>query len=492
MNGFKIWLLLVVSAQVLATRVAIAQVERGTERDYGWSVNSVDGVLEYIVQINPEKLAAMQMKSKMFPNGQETISDMPRELIGRASRVVIRIGNEILPRTPSIEELDRTSRITDPLNPTSTAMLPPGRMQDVESGVYNIQQQNAPPSLPALPSTLDSALSSRGGNLIDEASRAAGGLIDNVNALRNNATESLSDAIPAFPDNSALAQNMQQPAASDFLNSTRGGNTGAPSKFNSLPSNNPAAPSTNTAQGNPPFTNPNLTNPNLTNTNPAIPNRNVSNLGNSGAGGTTAQPGYPDPRLTPPSLSNQSTLTQQQTPAAGFGTSPGLVGRQNNTWNNSANNSAAPNYTAAPDPYANAQNVQSNYSGAPNNPFGTAPQTNPAFTNSQLNNSLSNPNYDRMAMNNTPPPSTQVSNPNLNNQTSLGRGTSLPAGSSPPSILTGSTTSPELAQSTKIDGVLQVLFLLSLVVNFYLGILIRKLLIRYRSLLTNVRQSAYA
>ncbi len=46
--------------------------------------------------------------------------------------------------------------------------------------------------------------------------------------------------------------------------------------------------------------------------------------------------------------------------------------------------------------------------------------------------------------------------------------------------------------ATNVDGILQVLFLLSLVVNFYLGILIRKLLIRYRSLLTNVRsQTAY-
>ena len=46
--------------------------------------------------------------------------------------------------------------------------------------------------------------------------------------------------------------------------------------------------------------------------------------------------------------------------------------------------------------------------------------------------------------------------------------------------------------ASNVDGILQVLFLLSLVVNFYLGILIRKLLIRYRSLLTNVRsQTAY-
>ncbi len=53
------------------------------------------------------------------------------------------------------------------------------------------------------------------------------------------------------------------------------------------------------------------------------------------------------------------------------------------------------------------------------------------------------------------------------------------------------TLEPSLDQPKSIDGILQVLFLLSLVVNFYLGILIRKLLMRYRSLLTNVRQAAY-
>ena len=202
MNGFKIWLLLVASAQVLVTRVATAQVVPGKERDFGWSINQNDGVLEYIIQIKPEEILAMQQRSVKFPNGQEDASDMPRELVGRVTRVVIRIGNEILPRTPSIEELDRMPRVTDPLNPTSTAMLPPGRMQDVESGVYNIQQRDAAPSLPDPPSTLNSNLSSRGGNLIDEASKAAGGLLDNVNALsattptNRSAVRSLRSLIP--------------------------------------------------------------------------------------------------------------------------------------------------------------------------------------------------------------------------------------------------------------------------------------------------------
>ena len=281
-----------------------------------------------------------------------------------------------------------------------------------------------------------------------------------------------------------------------FLNSTRGGNSATGSKYNSLPpSNVPALPPVNSPATTPSLNpntpnanslNPNAGNPNLTNNN-TVPNRNLGNAG-AATGGTNSFPGFPDSRLNPPSLGSQSTVPQQQTPAAGFGTSP-LAGR-NNTWGNS--NSAAPNYTSSPDPYASSPSNQLNYNNAAGAPFGNPPQTNPNtnpnYGNQQLNNQLGNPNYDRLAMNNNPPPINSASNTqSLNNQSQTGR--NLPAGSSPPTNLTNFNS--DTVPSTKIDGVVQVLFLLSLVVNFYLGILIRKLLIRYRSLLTNVRQAAY-
>lgn len=501
MNGFKklLLLLLVAFTQIASPQSTWAQADLRNERDYGWEINPTDGVLEYIVQISPEKLAQMQLKSVQYPRGQENPSDMPRELVGRASRVVVRIGNEILPRVPSLEQLDRQPRITDPLSAGSTAMLPPGRMQDVESGVYNIQQRDTPPTLPALPNGLDSNLSSRGGNLIDEASKAAGSMLDSVNALRNDNSNSLSDALPAFPDPSALAQNFNnaQSGASDFLNSTRGA-AGSGTKFNNTAPPVGQAPgtaggtlgsatggtSTSTGSGlSTPFPPANTnTNP-LNNTNPA---RNPGSFGsgtNSATNTPSTMPSYPDPRLNQPTLGTPSTLPQQQTPSQGFGTSPGLANRPN-AWNTSPTAPQTnPNYSQAQDPYASST-FQQNYTNAPapNNQFG-APQNNQLSNPPYVapNTSLTNPDYDRMAMGNT----------NLSQQTNQGR---APQGQT---SLTGQQTSLQTMPNTlvdptsKMDGVLQVLFLLSLVVNFYLGILIRKLLMRYRSLLTNVRQAAY-
>ncbi len=53
----------------------------------------------------------------------------------------------------------------------------------------------------------------------------------------------------------------------------------------------------------------------------------------------------------------------------------------------------------------------------------------------------------------------------------------------------GSGSSSSTAR-TRTQNFLQVFFLLSLVVNFYLGMLIRKLLSRYRALLSSVRSQA--
>jgi hypothetical protein len=477
MNGFKILLLLVASTQVASTQVAWAQAEVGKERDYGWAINQADGVLEYIVQINPEKLLAMQQRSVKFPSGQETVSNMPRELVGRASRVVVRIGNEILPRVPSLEQLEREPRITDPLSAGSTAMLPPGRMQDVESGVFNIQQRETPPTLPTLPNGLDSNLSSRG-NLIDEASKAAGSLLDNVKVLRGDNNNSLSDAMPAFPDPTALAQNFnnQQGGASDFLNSSRGAATGG-TKFNNTAPPAGTANSTNTNSGlSTPFP------PNNTTSNP-LGNATTNANNNTAAGNPpNTLPSYPDPRFTPPSLNNPSTLPLQQTPSQGFGTSPGLANRPGTNWNPSPTAPLTnPSYSQVQDPYANSQYQQPNYTHAPTlgNQYPATPLNNSQYA--APSQPPSNLGYDRVAMNN-----------NLTNSQPPTKNALRQVKRAPPTQTSlESETDALIDPSTRIDGVLQVLFLLSLVVNFYLGILIRKLLMRYRSLLTNVRQTAY-
>ncbi len=481
MNGFKILLLLVACVQVASTRVAWAQAVVGSERDYGWTINKVDGVLEYIVQINPEKLSRMQLKSVAFPNGQENPSDMPRELVGRASRVVVRIGNDILPRVPSLEQLERQPRITDPLSAGSTAMLPPGRMQDVESGVFNIQQRETPPTLPAFPSGLDSNLSSRGGNLIDEASKAAGSLPDNLNVLRGDTNNSLSSALPALPDPNALAQNFnnQQAGASDSLNSSRGAATGGTKFNNTAPPATASSTNTNTGLSTP-------LPPNNTTSNP-LGNATTNPNSNTAAGNPlNTLPNYSDPRLNPQSLNNQSTLPQQQTPSQGFGTSPGLANRPGTSWSASPSTPLTnPNYSLVQDPYANVP-YQPNYANAQppgGNQYSSTPLSNlqniPQYA--PPSSSLPFPGYDRIVLNDNLPHS---------QPTTQGRPTTVQT-SLPPQTPVQNQTNTLVDPANSIDGVLQVLFLLSLVVNFYLGILIRKLLMRYRSLLTNVRQTAY-
>ncbi len=56
--------------------------------------------------------------------------------------------------------------------------------------------------------------------------------------------------------------------------------------------------------------------------------------------------------------------------------------------------------------------------------------------------------------------------------------------SSPGDLESGSATSVPVRSN---DRIIEVFFLLSLVVNVYLGFLIQRLLTRYRSLLTSVR-----
>ncbi|MEZ6136921.1 MAG: hypothetical protein R3C53_18660 [Pirellulaceae bacterium] len=100
---------------------------------------------------------------------------------------------------------------------------------------------------------------------------------------------------------------------------------------------------------------------------------------------------------------------------------------------------------------------------------------------------------------NSNPPGSGFANPATSGPTLQDRGerlASLPGSSSQstagssPSDNSGGTPNAETQtqpRSKAGENFLQVFFLLSLVVNFYLGVLIRKLLMRYRSLLASVR-----
>ncbi len=486
MNGIKLLLFLVASAQV----------EAGTERDYGWAVNKEDGVLEYIVQINPDKKRVMEQQSVQFPNGQESTSNMPRELVGRASRVVVRFGNAILPREPSLQDLDRTQRLFEQPGVSAAAMLGPGRLQDVElPPVRSIQGQGSVPAFPSIPSGLSGGLSGSpapAGSLADQVGQTA-------NSLRNDFNDRLSDAlpdssrlntdssnpsmpVPSLPDSSMLAQNTPSQLGGGFLNDPRIGGVGTGSKYkDTAPAANPSLnPATNLPARMPEFPPASTANSTFPSGNPAATNstsnRNTG-LGNA-LGSSTTAPLYPADRLNPPSLNTQSPLPQQRTPSPtfgsspGFGTSPGLAGNATNDWNTQTNQSA-PNYP----PSMSQPNDRYNYAAAQNqdgyqNPTlvasNSAPYVPPLNTSNQIGNQASGAGLSR-------------------NQTDVALAVYKKFDKNNDGQLTADEYTPG-----SIDGILLTLFVVSLLVNLYLGHLIRKLLMRYRSVLTNVRtQAAY-
>jgi hypothetical protein len=452
MNVIKLLLLLATSAQV----------EAGTERDFGWAYK--DGVLEYIVQISPDEARLMAERSVALPKGQENVSDMPPELIGRVSRFVTRIGTEVLPREPSLQELERTPRLFEQPNANATALLGPGQMRDFESDVHNIQGQGTTPLYPALP---NGPAGGQIGSMSDQVGQAA-------NTLRDDVKESLSQGLP---DLSTLAQTFNnQSSASSFLNDTRGG--GSTSKFNStaLPANPGANPANAPAKipEFPPATGSNL--PFSSANQAAVNNRNStigSGLGTglgSGMGtGKAAPPLYPADRLSPPSLSNQMTLPQQQTPSQGFGTTPGLAASQpSSDWKTSPLPSYAPSMSQPSDNFAGSPNYAPNYTSLPNQ-----------VTNQDPTRISMNTNQARL-----PPAGGAVSQPTNEWDKIL-----LTLDKNKDRQLTPDEYTPT---NSNADGILLTFFVLSLLVNLFLAHLIRKLLVRYRLVLTNVRnQAAY-
>lgn len=456
MNGIVLLMLMATAAQV--------GTPSGTERDFGWEIDKDDGVLQYIVQISPQEVQVMQQKSVAFPLGQENLSDIPPQLVGRATRVVVRIGDAVLPRTPSLQELERMPRSGDPVNPSSTAQLGPGRISDVEPSLYNIQGNGQPLSLPDFPSA---GPGGAGSPQSDEANR-----VGSNTRSGNDTLGAAANPLPNTPDLSMLAQNNQSALAQSgnaFLQGAMGGN-----KFN-----NTGSPSANP----PPSTPPPSTNSNLP-TNP-IGNAGWGPNSNPNVTGTgTSLPGYPaNSGLNPPSLQYPNALPNQQTPTPTFGSSPTYTGGPYNGTGNMGSNA---NYNQPPmsplnNPYSSPTGFHQNSGLQPlPNSLGTNQfSTNPNASGPYVSGSgTQNSDYGRIAANNSSSNQSrsQLSPPNPSASQEGGLGSN-----------NRDSFSDGLPQTGTVDGILQVFFLLSLVVNFYLGLLIRKLLTRYRSLLMNVR-----
>lgn len=223
MNGIRVLVLSLLLAQP-------ATAFQDAERDFGWQIR--DGAVEYIVQVSPEEARDMQQ------NNMENASDLPEELVGRVSRIVVRIGTSPLPREPSLEAIKRDFPRLHTQSDLSAA-LGPGSFSNLESeSVRTIQQdQIASPQgssgrypIPSAATPLPS------GNLIDQAARAGGSGSD-LPPLPSNSYGATSRGSASGPSSSDLG--------SKFLGGAGGSSLPGTSNSNDPPSAADRASSTN-------------------------------------------------------------------------------------------------------------------------------------------------------------------------------------------------------------------------------------------------------
>jgi len=184
------------------------------------------------------------------------------------------------------------------------------------------------------------------------------------------------------------------------------------------------------------------------------------------------QPNYGQPSASQPYSNNSPyTITNQ----GGYG--------------QPSNNSASP-------PSGNFATVPRSESQQPYNQYATLGTGNWQTPNNYPPNNSSPSPYanDPLSLPIYAQPSSRIADsrgPTLVPSTSNVNSSGGPAGTSLSNSRRGGLETPnndaELSERSGMNNIMPVLFVLSLVVNFYLGMLIRKLLTRYRSLLSSVR-----
>ncbi len=477
MNGIGLLVLLAILGQVnVAPHVS-------HNHDYGWEFDPRDGALCYIVQVSAEQAQQMQA------GGMEKSSDLPVELVGRATRVIFRIGNDELPQVPSLAEINKMPRFSAAAD--VTAALGPGRISDVEAdSLVNVQDNST--GLPRFPASPNTNLNQQAGSLLSQFGNQAQAGIDN---LVDQASRASGNAPPSLP---TLGGNPPPPAnnsagLSNLVDQFRSGTAGtrpgfagdASSRSTPMPSTQPnlaGLPSTGPSkfESAPPPTDGSQAN-DLS----SWPTQADPRATGQGPSRLTDQRGYPQPQNgaspynqgnyespMPPSLAGIG-IPNQQTPVNGFGSTTGVGSRfGNQTGFGQSPGSAATEFNgpgAANGGQAlNQSNLPNAYAGISNNGTQTGPG---GFSQQTPSSAIPNDGFNRMAAN-----TGSVLIPGQ--QSAVGKSTDGSASDSQ----SGASTPARSSQ-----GILQVFLLLSLVVNLYLGMLIHKLLTRYRSLLTSVR-----
>lgn len=517
MNGIGLLVLIVTLGQISFPNAGPPAASDA--RDFGWQITKEEStgrdIIEFIVQISPEKAAFMNA------NNEENLSDLPPELVGRVTRFVTRIGTAELPRTPSLAEIER--RYPRHQTPGEvTASLGDGRFSDIDpDAVVNAQGGGIQlPNFPAGGSNLQAKdalnnLQQRGGSLIDDVQKQARAGAD---ALANSSLGSkfLEGArnglgVPTAPQPNSLQPNPLQnglPRA-DASNPNFPG-TGGSNKY----------AQTGQSNGNVPAATPNLQTPpaiqGVDDWKSGLPNMNdpaariADNRGNIPRQGAANGSFTPQ---TPPSLSGS------------FGQLPDSVARarQNNglggggLGNNNANSGyGGGNYGArgnvaggygtdsyGTDRYGTGGNgTGGNGTGGYGNGGGNYGQGNQGYGNDRYTaapngsnqgyGGYSGPNYPDARLNSNGNLARAQDNVDrIANAGLPGTGAATPGNNnSPNDQLEGGNAAGSSDRAAAKNGNevwLQIFFLVSLIVNVYLGMLIRKLLTRYRSLLGNVR-----
>ena len=438
MNGIGLLVLIAAAGQIGATPQIVPN------REFGWQIDqeNPDRALCYIVQLSPEKVEAMLKSNTIGVKRLESFSDMPPELVGRATRIVVRIGNDPLPQEPPLEVL-RKMPLVNSSAADVTAGLGAGRFSDVDpQDVVTVQQgRTGTPALPTFPNQGTAGLP--------------------------NATGRATGSTPPMPES--------WPVSPSTLGSNIGGDRtrDEPSRITDDRYQNQSQNTAGVA-GN--FT------------------------GNSGATPTPGygpgayEPNYGSPN--PPSLGSEmyTGITPIQTPSPGFGSYPGNQGqgKYNPSTANSNNNSGQGQVTSGQfTPGGQFDQGGQLAPGGMGQGYGDGRYTPglggpPGANSGYANNGQGHFGGVSQVASNTSFPSLPPSG-ELSGQKPIALGGGSATGASTSSSDANKEAAAGSNQSTAFENILPAFFILSLLVNFYLGSLIRKLLTRYRALLANMR-----
>jgi hypothetical protein len=450
--------------------------------DFGWQPASDNpNMLEYIVQLSPEEIQLLNTGK------EELFSGIPRELKGRIDRVVIRMGREKLPQTPSLEQLRMTASVagnpsilqaggSNQGSPVVPSTPPVGTSPPANAtGFSTIDPPKILPSTPLTTTGSPPAFAS-------PATSPASGSYD---LLGSGAYE---DLLKTQAANASTGGPLLPSNPSSFTNA-------APSSING--SSGQLLPSTVAGAAAPPtgtFSSAAIGAPNTTGQ--ILPRDPVPTTG--------VQNPFPSTSANPNNLPNGgwASVNPAATGANGTNRPP-----QGSVFNNFANGNMGNNPQIFP-----TGSVQGN-NPLPNNPqanntvaYNSNPQTQ-GYASGNINPAGNNnpPQYNNQP--NTPPSTNWGPPPavNGNNTSFVSDRVPNPNGGLLNRVDNEESLSDKVAAETaKVDAatselkrsgwenILQVLFLLSIVVNFYLGVLMHKLVMRYRNLLASVRTSSLA